>query len=210
MTMPSTMTRDIGPIDEAIFVARLNLGGDGPRVAIKDSIDIAGLPTRLASRAFANAPPAARHAAVVQRLLDAGCRLIGKTNMHELAYGVTGINRFTGTPRNPLDAARIPGGSSSGSAVAVARGFADFALGTDTGGSIRIPAACCGIMGLKPTYGRVSRDGVHPAESSLDCVGPFALSVAGIELAMSLIDPTFTAAPPPARRPRLGLVQATG
>src|ERR1019366_8897632 len=144
--------------DYAAFVLRLELGGEGPRVAVKDSIDIAGYPTRAGSAAFAAAAPALHHAAVVQALLDRGCRIVGKTNMHELAYGVTGINRWSGTPRNPRYPDRIPGGSSSGSAVAVAAGAVaaaapsdpphvgppvDFALGTDTGGSIRIPAACC-------------------------------------------------------------------
>ena len=175
----------------AIFVCPLQLGGDGPRVAIKDSIDIAGHPTQLGSAVFADAPPAARHAAIVQALLDGGCRLIGKAHMHELAYGVTGINGWTGTPRNPRYPDRVPGGSSSGSAVAVAAGWVDFAVGTDTGGSIRIPAACCGVYGLKPTYGRVSRDGVHPAASSLDCVGPLARDLGTLEQAMAMLDATF-------------------
>jgi amidase len=191
---------------DAIFVSRFELGGSGPRVAIKDSIDIAGYPTQCASAVFANAPAALRHATVVQALLDGGCRLVGKTNMHELAYGVTGINRWTGTPRNPRCPDRVPGGSSSGSAVAVAAGLVDFAIGTDTGGSIRIPAACCGVYGFKPTYGRVSRDGVHPATSSLDCVGPFARDLTTLERAMTLLDPTFTAEPTPAAL-RIGLVE---
>jgi amidase len=92
---------------------------DAPTIAIKDSIDIAGYPTAAASRALADAPPASQHAEVVQRLLDAGSRITGKTNMHELAFGMTGINDFCGTPRNPQDATRIPGGSSSGSASAL-------------------------------------------------------------------------------------------
>src|SRR5712672_2265148 len=108
------------PDDYAAFVLRMELGGDGPRIGIKDSIDIAGYPTRAGSAAMASAPPALRHATVVQALLDGGCRIVGKTNMHELAYGVTGINRWSGTPKNPLYPDRIPGGSSSGSAVAVA------------------------------------------------------------------------------------------
>src|SRR5882757_2940159 len=182
---------------DAVFVNRMQLGADGLRVGVKDSIDIAGYATRSGSIAFAAAPPAARHAAVVQALLDGGCRIVGKTNMHELAYGVTGINRSTGTPRNPRYPDRIPGGSSSGSAVAVAAELVDFALGTDTGGSIRIPAACCGIYGIKPTYGRVSRAGVHPLDSTLDCVGPFARDLNMIERAMALIDSSFVPEPPP-------------
>jgi amidase len=192
------MPPDPDPAHDSIFVRRLDLGGDGPRVGIKDSIDIAGYPTQAGSAVFERAPPALRHADVVQALLDGGCRLVGKTNMHELAYGVTGINRWTGTPVNPRYPDRVPGGSSSGSAVAVAAGLVDFSLGTDTGGSIRIPAACCGVYGLKPTYGRVSRNGVHPARSSLDCVGPFARDLGMLERAMTLIDPTFTSTATPA------------
>ena len=199
--------------DNAAFVLRMELGGDGPRVGIKDSIDVAGYPTRSGSAAFADAGGAQHHAAVVQALLDGGCRIVGKTNMHELAYGVTGINRWSGTPKNLRYPDRIPGGSSSGSAVAVAAGPrgdppVDFTLGTDTGGSIRIPAACCGVYGLKTSYGRISRAGVHPAVSSLDCVGPFARSLDMIERAMVLMDASFVPCPPPANI-RLGLVNAT-
>ena len=199
--------------DNAAFVLRMELGGDGPRVGVKDSIDIAGYPTRAGSAAFANAAPALHHAAVVQALLDRGCRIVGKTNMHELAYGVTGINRWSGTPRNPRYPDRIPGGSSSGSAVAVAAGArgdppVDFSLGTDTGGSIRIPAACCGVYGLKTSYGRISREGVHPAVSSLDCAGPFARSLTMIERAMTLMDASFAPSAPPANL-RLGIVNVT-
>src|SRR5580700_6083389 len=176
---------------DSIFVQPLQLGGDGPRVGIKDSIDVAGFATRMGSACLADAPPAAQHAVVVRALLAAGCRIVGKTNLHELAYGVTGINRWSGTPTNPRAPERVPGGSSSGSAVAVAAGLVDFSLGTDTGGSIRIPAACCGVYGLKPSYGRVSRRGVHPAHSSLDCVGPFARDIPMLERAMQALDRSF-------------------
>jgi amidase len=128
------------------FSLRSNEAANAPTIAIKDTIDIAGHPTT---------PPAARHADVVQSVLDAGWHIVGKANMHELAFGMTGINDFTGTPRNPQDATRIPGGSSSGSASAVGLKLVDAALGTDTGGSIRGPAACCGVIGFKPTFGRV-------------------------------------------------------
>ena len=178
-------------MSDFIFVERMELGGGGPRVGVKDSIDIAGFPTRMASACLAEAPPATQHAAVVRALLEARCRIVGKTNMHELAYGVTGINRWSGTPANPRAAGRVPGGSSSGSAVAVAAELVDFALGTDTGGSIRIPAACCGVYGLKPSHGRVSRSGVHPVRSTLDCVGPLARDMPMIERAMTMIDPSF-------------------
>jgi amidase len=184
---------------DSAFVQEMDLGGDGPRVGVKDSIDIAGFATRMGSPCFTDAPPAKQHAAVVSALLDAGCRIVGKTNMHELAYGVTGVNRFTGTPINPWDPTRIPGGSSSGSGVAVAATLVDFAIGTDTGGSIRIPGACCGVYGLKPSYGRVSRLGVIPAASSLDCVGPLARDMPTIERAMQTIDRSFRPCAPPSR-----------
>lgn len=181
---------------------------DAPTIAIKDSIDIAGYPTTAASRALADAPAATEHAVVVQRLLDAGWRIKGKANMHELAFGMTGINDFTGTPQNPQDATRIPGGSSSGSASAVGLGLVDAALGTDTGGSVRGPAACCGVTGLKPTFGRVSRRGVAPLETTLDCVGPFAREMRVLIDAMTAIDPSFDAgvARRDASKARVGIV----
>ncbi|MBN3787688.1 amidase [Burkholderia sp. Ac-20353] len=173
------------------FIDRFTLGGPGPTIAIKDTIDITGYPTRAASRALADAPSASRHADVVQHLLDAGWQITGKANMHELAFGMTGINDYTGTPLNPQDASLIPGGSSSGSASLVGFSIVDAALGTDTGGSIRGPAACCGVLGLKPTFGRVSRRGVAPAETTLDCVGPFARDVNTLAAVMAAIEPGF-------------------
>ena len=179
--------------------------GPGPTVAIKDSLDVAGWPTRCGSRAFDAAPPAQRNAAVVQSLLDAGWQVIGKTVLHELAFGVTGINDWAGTPINPQAAERIAGGSSSGSAVIVAQGAVDAALGTDTGGSVRMPAACCGVYGLKPTFGRLSREGVSPPFSSLDCVGPMARDLDTLVAAMRAMDTTFVMPRAP-ERVRIGLV----
>ncbi|SMG56231.1 amidase [Paraburkholderia susongensis] len=173
------------------FITRFVLGEPGRTIAIKDSIDIAGFPTTAASHAFANAPPAGKHAEIVARLLSAGWQIVGKANMHELAYGMTGINDYTGTPTNPQAAERVPGGSSSGSAALVGAGLADAALGTDTGGSIRAPAACCGVIGLKPTFGRVSRAGVWPTQSTLDCVGPLADRMSVLVEVMSAIAPDF-------------------
>ena len=190
-----------------IFITRLDLGGDGPRVAVKDCIDIAGLPTCAGSEALADIPPATTNASVVASILAGGARIVGKTNMHELAYGVTGVNRWLGTPINTRYPTLIPGGSSSGSAAAIAAGLADIAIGTDTGGSIRMPAACCGVFGLKPTFGRVSREGCTPSSSSLDCVGPFAADVAGLEAGMALIDPDFVRAAP-LHAVRLGWVES--
>jgi amidase len=189
----------------SIVVEDLALGGSGPSVMVKDTIDIAGYSTRASSQALADAPAASEHAQVVQAVLDAGCRIIGKTSLHELAFGTTGLNAWTGTAANPRYPGYIPGGSSSGSAAAVAAGLCDFALGTDTGGSVRIPAACCGVFGLKPSFGRVSRKGVMPARSTLDCVGPLARDMDSLMIAMRIIDPTFNAATVP-QNLRIGLV----
>jgi len=176
-----------------MFVRTLDLGGDGARVAIKDVVDIAGYPTQAGSRALIGAAPADKHADIVERILASCARIVGKTTLHELAYGVTGLNDFAGTPRNPNFPALIPGGSSSGSAAAVAAGLCDWSVGTDTGGSIRVPAACCGILGLKPTYGRVSRRGFVPEDSSLDCAGPFARDAETLDAAMGVLAPDWRA-----------------
>lgn len=167
------------------FISRFSLGEGELTFAVKDSLDIAGFPTRAGSPVLQEAPPAVSHAAVVQTLLDNGCQLRGKTTLHELAFGVTGINPWCGTPRNPHYPQLIPGGSSSGSAAVVAAGEVDFAIGTDTGGSVRMPAACCGVIGLKPSFGRLSRMGVMPAQSSLDCVGLFARDIATLRQALA-------------------------
>lgn len=155
------------------YVQRFTFGEGDLCFAVKDTLDIAGFPTRAGCPALADRPAATQHAGVVATLLQQCCVLTGKTALHELAFGVTGINPWGGTPRNPQFPALIPGGSSSGSAAVVASGEVDFALGTDTGGSVRMPAACCGVIGLKPTFGALSREGVMPAHSSLDCVGIF-------------------------------------
>ncbi|MDN3352479.1 amidase [Actinomadura sp. DC4] len=176
-----------------IWLEKFTAHGDGPRLAVKDAIDVAGSPTTLACPVISDlAVPADRDAPVVAAARAQGARIVGKTNLTELCRAADGVNPWTGTPENPLDAERIPGGSSSGSAVAVARGEADVALGTDTGGSIRVPAACCGIVGLKTTHGRVSLEGVFPLAPSLDVVGPLGRDVAAVALGMSLIEDGFT------------------
>lgn len=156
------------------YVEQFVLGEGELRFAVKDTLDIAGYRTRAGCPALAAAPIARHHASVVETLLDKRCVLTGKTTLHELAFGVTGINAWSGTPVNPHFPQLIPGGSSSGSAAVVASGEVDFSLGTDTGGSVRMPAACCGVLGFKPGYGVLSRKGVLPEHSSLDCVGIFA------------------------------------
>src|SRR5207248_928464 len=143
--------------------------------AVKDNIDVAGMPTTAACPAFAYTP--SETAGVVELLLSAGAVLVGKTNLDQFAAGLVGTRSPYGVPRNALDARYIPGGSSSGSAVAVAAGLVSFALGTDTAGSGRVPAAFNNIVGLKPTRGLVSARGVVPACRSLDCVSVFALTV---------------------------------
>ncbi len=181
------------------WILRDAASGPGLRVAAKDLIDVAGLPTTAGSRAIAEqARPAAADAPCLAGLRAAMARgeacLVGKTNLHELAYGISGVNPVFGTPVNPLDPLRVPGGSSSGSAVAVASGEADVSYGSDTGGSIRIPAACCGIAGLKTTWGRIPLTGVWPLAPSLDTVGPMARDVAGLVAGMQLLEPGFSVA----------------
>jgi amidase len=175
------------------WLARLDAPGDGPRLAVKDCIDVAGLPTTVGCPVIARrAGPAAADAPVVATARQAGARIAGKTNLTELCWSADGVNDWSGTPVNPLDATLVPGGSSSGSAVAVATGEADVGYGTDTGGSVRIPAACCGIAGLKTTGGRIPAAGVYPLAPSLDTVGPLGADLAAVELGMRLLEPGFT------------------
>ena len=158
----------------------------GIPIAHKDLFYTRGVRTTGGSLVFRDFVPQ-YDATVVERLNAAGAITVGKTNQHELAYGITSQNPHYGAVLNPLDTNRIPGGSSGGSAAAIAAGFLPMALGTDTGGSIRIPASYCGITGLKPTYGRVSRFGVLPLASSLDHVGPLGFTVEDCALAMNVI-----------------------
>src|SRR4026209_1580196 len=158
----------------------------GIPIAVKDLFDTAGIRTTGGSKFFADHIPDT-DAFVVEKLKQAGATIIGKTITHEIALGVTGDNPHYGTAHNPWDTTRIPGGSSSGSAIAVATGMALGALGTDTGGSIRIPASLCGVVGLKPTYGRVSLRGVFPLSWNLDHVGPLTKCVKDAALMLQVI-----------------------
>jgi aspartyl-tRNA(Asn)/glutamyl-tRNA(Gln) amidotransferase subunit A len=148
----------------------------GIPVSIKDLFDVAGETTTAGSKVLRDAPPATKDAPIVARLRAAGAVIVGKTNMTEFAYSGVGINPHYGTPGNPADRTRVPGGSSSGAGVSVPDGMAAVAIGTDTGGSVRIPAAFCGLVGFKPTQARVPRDGASPLSSSLDSIGPLARS----------------------------------
>jgi aspartyl-tRNA(Asn)/glutamyl-tRNA(Gln) amidotransferase subunit A len=155
-------------------------GVEGLPVSLKDLYDVAGDVTRAGSKLLAGAPPAKQDAAAVARLRAAGAVFVGRTNMVEFAFGTTGLNPHYGTPRNPWDrkTGRVPGGSSSGAAVAQADGMCVMALGSDTRGSIRQPAALCGVVGWKPTQRRVPLDGAFPLSYTLDTVGPLANTVA--------------------------------
>ena len=153
----------------------------GIPISLKDNIYTAGVRTTAGSQILRNFIPE-QDAKVVSQLREAGAVLLGKTNLHEFAYGVTSNNPHFGPVRNPWDTQRIPGGSSGGSAAALAAGLCYGSIGTDTGGSIRIPAALCGVVGLKPTLGRVSVAGTIPLSPTLDCVGPLARTAADVAL----------------------------
>jgi amidase len=184
--MDSILHRDdIGAFCRHSHVAMKGAGAGplaGLTFGVKDIFDIAGHRTGFGSPEwFATHPAAARTAPTVQRLLDAGAEMIGKTHTDELTYSLNGENAHYGTPVNVNAAGRIPGGSSSGSAAAVAAGLCDFALGSDTGGSVRAPASYCGVYGIRPTHGRVSLEGACPLARSFDTAGWFARDAALLE-----------------------------
>ncbi len=177
----------------------------GIPISLKDNIYTAGIRTTAGSRILRSFVPTA-DARVVRLLKDAGAVILGKTNMHEFAYGVTTNNPHYGPTHNPWDLERIPGGSSGGSAAALAAGLCYASIGTDTGGSIRIPAALCGIVGFKPTWGAVSCDGVVPLSPTLDHVGPLARTVADAAIVLNAISEAGKAKPrAPLRKSPAGL-----
>jgi aspartyl-tRNA(Asn)/glutamyl-tRNA(Gln) amidotransferase subunit A len=181
----------------------------GIPLAVKDVFETKGVRTTCGSKLFAENVPG-RDAAVVEKLAEAGAVLVGKTGMHELAYGITSNNPHFGAVRNPRDPERIPGGSSGGSGSAVGSGMVFMAMGSDTGGSIRIPASFCGTVGLKPTSGRVSRYGVMPLDFSLDHMGPLTRSVKDAAVVLQVIagydarDDTSSRKPVPSYLPQIG------
>ncbi len=168
------------------FIAVSDEEGEGLVVAVKDLVDVRGMPTT-AGGVILPTRPAVHDAPVISRLRERGCVIVGKANLHEFAYGVTSINPHYGDVLNPHDPTRVAGGSSGGSAVAVAAGMCDWAVGTDTGGSIRIPAALCGIVGFKPRLGTIGTEGVFPLSRSLDTLGPMAPDVASAARAFALM-----------------------
>jgi aspartyl-tRNA(Asn)/glutamyl-tRNA(Gln) amidotransferase subunit A len=185
------------------FISVSSEEGSGTVVAVKDLVDVAGMVTTAGAVILPRAP-AAEDAPVVRRLRGEGCVIVGKTNLHEFAYGVTSVNPHYGAVRNPHDLDRVAGGSSGGSAVAVAAGMCDWAVGTDTGGSIRIPASFCGVVGFKPALGSIDTAGVIPLSRSLDTIGPLAPDVAGAARAYSMM--SGEALPyEPDREPRLAV-----
>ena len=185
------------------FISVSSEEGSGTVVAVKDLVDVAGMVTTAGAVILPRAP-AAEDAPVVRRLRGEGCVIVGKTNLHEFAYGVTSVNPHYGAVRNPHDLDRVAGGSSGGSAVAVAAGMCDWAVGTDTGGSIRIPASFCGVVGFKPALGSIDTAGVIPLSRSLDTIGPLAPDVAGAARAYSMM--SGEALPyEPGREPRLAV-----
>ncbi|RUY26929.1 MULTISPECIES: amidase [unclassified Mesorhizobium] len=167
---------------------------DGTIVSIKDLFDVAGEPTTAGSLMLKTAAPALRDAVIVSRLRQAGAVIVGKTNMTEFAFTAIGDNQHYGTPGNAMDASRIPGGSSSGAGVSVGEGTCDIAIGSDTGGSVRIPASLNGVVGFKPTARRVPLTGAYPLSATLDSIGPLALSVT----ACAVADAAMAGEEPPA------------
>jgi aspartyl-tRNA(Asn)/glutamyl-tRNA(Gln) amidotransferase subunit A len=173
-----------------VFITELEPQSQGPRLAVKDLFDTAGVRTTYGSKVFADHVPDTTASAVV-RLERAGYASVGKTNLHEFAWGITSENPHYGSVPNPAAPGRVAGGSSGGNAAALAAGLVEAALGTDSGGSVRIPAACCGITGFKPTYGLVPIDGCFPLAPTYDHVGPMARDVAGCERLMRALADGF-------------------
>jgi len=183
---------------------------DGAIVSIKDLFDVAGEVTSAGSKLVAEeGKPAAEDAVIVRRLRSAGCVIVAKTNMTEFAFSGVGANPHFGTPGNPADRARIPGGSSSGGAVAVADGMCEIAIGSDTGGSTRLPAALCGIVGFKPSRQRVPTDGAFPLSWSLDSIGPMARTVTACAHADAVMadEAPHALEPAPLMNLRVGIAQ---
>jgi aspartyl-tRNA(Asn)/glutamyl-tRNA(Gln) amidotransferase subunit A len=199
LTVYAETARAAADAADARARAGISLGPfDGTIVSIKDLFDVAGEPTRAGTKVLADAPPALADAQVVRRLRAAGGVIVAKTNMPEFAFASFGRNPHYGTPGNPSDRSRDPGGSSSGAAVAVADGMCEIAIGSDTGGSIRRPAAFCGVVGFKPTKSRVPTEGVVLVSFSLDTIGPLARSVADCVAADAIMSGEAFRAPEPA------------
>jgi aspartyl-tRNA(Asn)/glutamyl-tRNA(Gln) amidotransferase subunit A len=186
------------------FISVSEEDGEGTVVAVKDLVDVRGLVTTAGGILLPDTPAAA-DAPVVARIREHGAVVVGKTNLHEFAYGVTSVNPHYGNVLNPHDPTRVAGGSSGGSAVAVATGMCDWAIGSDTGGSIRIPSALCGVVGFKPELGSIPTEGVVPLSRSLDTLGPMGPDVATVTRAYYEMSGEKPAPPPEGWKPRLGV-----
>ena len=211
LTVYAQAARDAADAADARAKAGISLGPlDGAIVSIKDLFDVAGEVTRAGSKVLAEeGKPAAADAPVVRRLRAGGAVIVAKTNMSEFAYSGIGANPHYGTPGNPADRKRVPGGSSSGAAVAAADGMCEVAIGTDTGGSTRIPAAFCGIVGFKPSRERIPTDGAFPLSYSIDSIGPLATSVEACAKADAVMagDGCAPLEPAPLANLRVGIAQ---
>jgi aspartyl-tRNA(Asn)/glutamyl-tRNA(Gln) amidotransferase subunit A len=211
LTVYAEAARTAADAADARATSGKSLGAlDGAVITIKDLFDVKGEVTRAGSAMLAKrGKPAAADAPVVKRLREAGAVIVAKTNMTEFAFSGVGANPHFGTPGNPADRKRIPGGSSSGGAVACADGIGEIAIGTDTGGSTRIPAALCGIVGYKPTQKRIPRDGAYPLSFALDSIGPMARSVADCHRTDAVLaaEPFAPLAPADLGAVRIGLVK---
>jgi aspartyl-tRNA(Asn)/glutamyl-tRNA(Gln) amidotransferase subunit A len=186
MELEKARRRILERADLNAFISVSSEEGSGTVVAVKDLVDVAGMVTT-AGGVILPRKPATEDAPVIKRMRQAGCVIVGKANLHEFAYGVTSVNPHYGAVRNPHDIERVAGGSSGGSAVAVAAGMCDWAVGSDTGGSIRIPASFCGVVGFKPALGSIDMTGVIPLSRSLDTLGPLASDVMGAARAYSMM-----------------------
>jgi aspartyl-tRNA(Asn)/glutamyl-tRNA(Gln) amidotransferase subunit A len=210
LTIYADAARAAADAADARSRAGISLGPlDGSIVSIKDLFDVKGEPTRAGSKILATAPPATADAPVVRRLRASGAVIVAKTNMVEFAFTIAGLNPHYGTPGNPADRGRVPGGSSSGAAVAAADGMCEIAIGSDTGGSCRAPAAFCGIVGYKPSKFRIPTDGAFPLSYTLDSIGSLSRSVAqcaAADAAMAGDDP-WPVEPVPLQNLRLGIPQ---
>ena len=203
MELEKARRRILERADLNAFISVSSEEGSGTVVAVKDLVDVAGMVTT-AGGVILPREPAVEDAPVIRRLRQEGCVIVGKTNLHEFAYGVTSVNPHYGAVRNPHDVERVAGGSSGGSAVAVAAGMCDWAVGTDTGGSIRIPASFCGVVGFKPAFGSIDTSGVVPLSTSLDTLGPLASDVMSAARAYTMM--SGEAMPQgPMRQPRLAV-----
>jgi aspartyl-tRNA(Asn)/glutamyl-tRNA(Gln) amidotransferase subunit A len=210
MTAAQARERIRARSDLNAFISLTDEDGEGPAVAVKDLVDVRGTVTT-GGGTILPADPAQEDAPVVRRMRRFGCVVVGKANLHEWAFGVTSSNPHYGPVRNPYQPELVAGGSSGGSAVAVATGMCDWALGSDTGGSIRIPAAFCGVVGFKPTVGTVEMEGVVPLSRTLDTLGPLAPDVRSAARALEMMSELTGLVPDrPRRLEELRIAAAAG